>query len=153
MDSSIGNTIVYDQDFDWGPGTFQQPHWDELVVYELHIGTYNVELGGGPGRIQGVIDRLDHLRNVDGGRDPGADIPDGWALMARINGEIAARQPWKVSIAEDMQNDEWVTRRPQDGGAGFTAQWESGGSRRTSTRAMPGAGTPRSGPRWVRSSG
>jgi 1,4-alpha-glucan branching enzyme len=261
MDTSGGNTVVCDQDFDWGPGTFQQPHWDELVIYELHIGTYNDEPGSGPGRIEGVIERLDHLvqlgvtaiqllppaefpggfswgynpssiftvetdyggpralkkliraahdrglavvcdvvynhfgsgdavvwrfdgwheadrggvyiysdhrdvtpwghtrpdygrpevreylrdnalmwleqfrfdglrwdatnyiRNIDGGG--GADIPDGWALMAQINGEIAARQPWKVSIAEDMQNNEWMTRRPQDGGAGFTAQWDA----------------------------
>ena len=263
MDSSIGNTVVYADDFDWGPAIFPQPARDELVVYELHIGTYNDRPGGGPGRISDVVDHLDHLvelgvtaiellppaefpggfswgynpssiftvetdyggpqalkqliraahdrglavlcdvvynhfgsgdaavwrfdgwhegdhggiylyadrrdvtpwghtrpdygrpevrrylrdnaltwleqfrfdglrwdatnyiRNIDGGGDPRADIADGWALMAQINDAIADRQPWKVSIAEDMQNNEWVTRPTRDGGAGFTSQWDA----------------------------
>ncbi len=36
---------------------------------------------------------------------------------------VAARQPWKISIAEDMKDNEWITKTPGEGGAGFNAQW------------------------------
>jgi 1,4-alpha-glucan branching enzyme len=264
MTTSIGDTLLHDPDFDWGSSTFRMPGWDELVIYELHIGTYSDEQGGGPGRLTGVIGRLDHLvelgvnaiqilppaefpggfswgynpssiftvetdyggpdalkrliraaherglavicdvvynhfgtgdaalwrfdgwhrgdkggiyyysdwrdltpwghtrpdygrpevrqflrdnalvwleeyrfdglrwdatgyiRNVYGGGDPGADLPDGWELMRWINNEIDGRQPWKLSIAEDMQDNEWVTKRTGAGGAGFDTQWDAG---------------------------
>ncbi len=58
--------------------------------------------------------------------DAGADIPDGWSLMQWINSEIRSRQPWKLSIAEDMQDNEWVTKDVGAGGAGFGAQWGAG---------------------------
>jgi 1,4-alpha-glucan branching enzyme len=264
MATSIGHTLLYDPDFDWGSGSFRMPGWDELVIYELHIGTYSDEQGGGPGRLTSVVGRLDHLvelgvnaiqllppaefpggfswgynpssiftvetdyggpdalkrliraaherglavicdvvynhfgtgdaalwrfdgwhrgdkggiyyysdwrdltpwghtrpdygrpevrqflrdnallwleeyrfdglrwdatsyiRNVHGGGDPGADLPDGWELMRWINDEIDSRQPWKLSIAEDMQNNEWITRPTGAGGAGFDTQWDAG---------------------------
>ncbi len=67
------------------------------------------------------------IRNVRGqNNDPAGDIADGWALMRRINAEIHARQPWKISIAEDMQDNEWLTRGTDLGGAGFSAQWAAG---------------------------
>src|SRR5262249_51793318 len=66
-------------------------------------------------------DATGYIRTVDG-----ADIPEGWALMEWINREIRQRQPWKVSIAEDMQQNEGLTRPVSGGGAGFTAQWDAG---------------------------
>ena len=263
MASSVGDTLVYDPDFDWGSSSFEMPGWDELVLYELHVGTYSDEQGGGPGRLASVVQRLDHLvdlgvnaiqilppaefpggfswgynpssiftvetdyggpdalkqliraaherglgvicdvvynhfgngdaavwrfdgwhhgdkggiyyyndwrdstpwghtrpdygrpevrqflrdnalmwleqyrfdglrwdatsfiRNVYGGGDPGADLPDGWNLMRSINDEIDIRQPWKVSVAEDLQNNEWITKPTGAGGAGFDCQWDS----------------------------
>ena len=33
--------IVYDPaDFDWGDDDFRTPPWDDLVIYEMHIGTF-----------------------------------------------------------------------------------------------------------------
>ena len=263
MVTSIGDTLVYDQDFDWGSSAFQMPGWDELVIYELHVGTYSDEQGGGPGRLSSVIARLDRLaelgvnaiqvlppaefpggfswgynpssiftvesdyggpdalkqliraahehglavicdvvynhfgngdaalwrfdgwhqgdkggiyyyndwrdftrwghtrpdygrpevrqflhdnalmwleqyrfdglrwdatsyiRNVYGGGDPGADLSDGWNLMRWINDEIDSRQPWKLGIAEDMQDNEWITKPTNSGGAGFDTQWDA----------------------------
>ena len=64
------------------------------------------------------------IRNVGGANsDPGSDIPDGWSLMQWINTEIRNRQPWKITIAEDMQDNEWLTRSTGAGGAGFCSQW------------------------------
>ena len=264
MVTSAGDTLIYDQNFDWGSSTFQMPGWDEMVIYELHIGTYSDEQGGGPGRLSSVIARLDHLvelgvnaiqvlppaefpggfswgynpssiftvetdyggpdalkqliqaahehglavicdvvynhfgngdaalwrfdgwhqgekggiyyysdwrdftpwghtrpdygrpevrqflrdnallwleqyrfdglrwdatnyvRNVYGGADSGADLTDGWNLMRWVNDDVNRRQPWKLCIAEDMQNNEWITKPTGDRGAGFDTQWDAG---------------------------
>ena len=45
--------------------------------------------------------------------------------MQWINDEIDAIQPWTISIGEDMQNNAWVTRNTQTGGAGFDSQWNA----------------------------
>ncbi len=43
--SSVGNGIVYDPDaFDWGDDDFQTPGWDDLVIYEMHVGTFAVSV-------------------------------------------------------------------------------------------------------------
>lgn len=66
------------------------------------------------------------IRNVYGNNnDPANDLPDGWSLMQAINAEIKQSQPWKISIAEDMQGNEWLTKDTSVGGAGFDAQWEA----------------------------
>jgi len=71
-------------------------------------------------------DATGYIRNVYGhNNDPGNDIPDGWSLMQGINDEIKQTQPWKISIAEDMQGNDWITKPTNQGGAGFTSQWEA----------------------------
>ena len=63
MTNSIGNSIVYDSDgFDWGDDNFQISTWDNLVIYELHVGTFNVKEEGKPGDFYGVIEKLDYLK-------------------------------------------------------------------------------------------
>jgi 1,4-alpha-glucan branching enzyme len=67
------------------------------------------------------------IRNVYGNNnDAGSDIADGWSLMQWINSEIRNRQPWKISIAEDMQDNDYLTRDVGSGGAGFGSQWGAG---------------------------
>ncbi len=56
----------------------------------------------------------------------GGDIPDGWSLMQYINNEIDATMPWKISIAEDLQKNDWMTKSTGAGGAGFDSQWDAG---------------------------
>lgn len=38
--NSAGNGIVVDARFDWSSGDFRMPPWDELVIYQLHPGTF-----------------------------------------------------------------------------------------------------------------
>ena len=65
------------------------------------------------------------IRNVFGhDNDPKSDIPAGWDLMRWVNDEINLRQPWTISIAEDLRGSEWLTKRTIDGGAGFDTQWD-----------------------------
>jgi len=261
--NSVGNAVVYDPDgFDWGDDAFQMPSWDDLVIYELHVGTfaatadrrgtfdaarhrlqYLQELGisavqimppfefagdiswgynpahlfaiesgyGGPDAfkrfirdahsrgIAVIVDvvynhlgpsdldlwRFDGWSENDGGgiyvyndhraetpwgatrpdfgrgevrtflrdsamtwleefrcdglrfdstlfvrtvngdpNDEGAALPDGWSFLAWINDEIRARQPWKITIAEDLQGDPSIVAPSGEGGAGFNAQWD-----------------------------
>jgi 1,4-alpha-glucan branching enzyme len=66
------------------------------------------------------------IRNVYGNdNDPNNDLADGWSLMQWINDEIHKKQPWKISIAEDMQMNAAITRDTAHQGAGFDAQWDA----------------------------
>jgi 1,4-alpha-glucan branching enzyme len=254
--NSVGNSIIFDDEFQWTDQAFTMPAWNELVIYEMHIGTMNDQPGGRPGNFASAIETLDYLVDlginavkvlpvsefagdfswgynpaypfaveeayggprefkrfvneahrrgiavildvvynhfgpsdlglwrfdgwhqgdfggiyfyqdsrsstpwgdtrpdygrgevrqyirdnvmmwlnefrVDGIRWDAAlytrthddgDLPDGWALMQWINDEIDATQPWKISIAEDLQAEPWITRPTVQGGAGFDAQW------------------------------
>jgi 1,4-alpha-glucan branching enzyme len=261
---SAGNGIIRRDEYQWGDAPYRTPPWDELIVYELHVGTFNDAREGPPGGFESVIRRLDYLqdlgitaievmpsaefafdfswgynpahicaieqayggptglkdlvraahqrglavlfdvvynhfgpddchlwqfdgwtpdpqrggiyfyndhraqtpwghnrpdygrsevaafiaanarrwleeyrfdglrwdatnyiRNVYGGGDARHDIPDGWRLMQRVNDETDAIQPWKLQIAEDLQDNDWVTRPTRDGGAGFDCQWDA----------------------------
>lgn len=265
VDHSNGPSVIVEHDdgFDWGNDEFRMPPWNELIVYEMHLGTFNDELGGEPGTLATAIARLSHIaelganavqimpltefpgdyswgynpsdifaleskyghpddlkifvkaahglglaviidvvynhlgpndlttwrfdgqhapdkggiyfyddwrswtpwtdtgrpdyrrgevrqylrdnalywlddfradglrwdmtvyiRTVFGnGADSGQSLPEGFTLMQWINREIDARWPWKISIAEDLQDNAWMTRAANAGGAGFDAQW------------------------------
>ncbi|MDJ1495196.1 alpha-amylase family glycosyl hydrolase [Cytophagaceae bacterium DM2B3-1] len=61
--NSVGNSVIYDaHSFDWEDDAYQMPSWNELVIYELHIGTFNVTEEGKPGDFYSAIDRLPYLR-------------------------------------------------------------------------------------------
>lgn len=263
VEHSNGDSIVVDGTFDWGnDAAFTAPPWHDLVIYEMHVGTFNDTKGGKPGDLRTAIARLDHvvelganavqimpaaefpgayswgynpsdlfavetdyggirglkafvkaaharglavivdvvfnhlgpsdldlwqfdgwhqnhqggiyfyndwraatpwghtrpdygrgevrqflrdnalywldefhadglrwdmtlyIRSVHGNpHDPGQSLAEGWTLMRWINDEIDARWPWKISIAEDLQDDPWMTTPPNAGGAGFDSQW------------------------------
>lgn len=63
------------------------------------------------------------MHNVRGNGDPGGDLPDGWSLIQWINRDIQQKYPGRITIAEDMQTDDRLTKPADQGGAGFTAQW------------------------------
>ena len=62
--SSVGNGIIHDPQFDWGSTNFKMPNWNELVIYELHIGTFNDRPGGSPGNLNSAIKKLPHLKEL-----------------------------------------------------------------------------------------
>lgn len=64
------------------------------------------------------------IRSIDG--HPGSDIPEGWGLTQWINREIHAAYPSAITIAEDLQNNPYLTKSDVDGGAGFSTQWDAG---------------------------
>lgn len=65
LTNSVGNGIIYDPTgFDWGDAEFHQPPWNDLVIYELHVGTFSEGMHGRPGTLDGVRRRLPYLREL-----------------------------------------------------------------------------------------
>ncbi|MEC8896373.1 MAG: alpha-amylase family glycosyl hydrolase [Planctomycetota bacterium] len=63
--SSVGDSVIWSSDYQWGDEDWVTPFFEDLVIYELHVGTFT---GGGdgvehhPGRFRDVVDtHLDHL--------------------------------------------------------------------------------------------
>jgi 1,4-alpha-glucan branching enzyme len=62
---SVGNAIIHDSKFDWEGDNFHLTAWNELVIYELHVGTFNDEAGGDQsGKFASVSARLGHLKTL-----------------------------------------------------------------------------------------
>lgn len=260
MTHSAGVSVIVTRDFDWGDESgYHTPGWNEMIIYEMHLGTFNDKLGGAPGNLATATERLQYLKDMgintikvmpltefagdfswgynpahifavesiyggpkafkqfvkeahshgiavimdvvynhlgpsdldlwrfdgwgsqggiyfyndyrsktpwgdtrpDYGRQEvrqflrdnaimwleefhidglrwdstvnirtcnnggGCEIPDGWSFMQMVNHEINQKFPWKLTIAEDLQNNEWITKDTEHGGAGFDAQWDS----------------------------
>ncbi len=261
--NSIGNGILSDLTFDWGPNEFRASPKNELVIYEMHIGTFNVQKKKKPATLDDCIHRIDYLaklginaielmpcaefagdfswgynpahlfaveqayggplalkrfvkaahergiaviqdvvynhfgpsdlstwqfdgwsengkggiyfyndwrsstpwgetrpdygrpevrdfiidnahywleefkmdglrfdmtlfiRHVYGNGAPGGDLPDGWSLTQAINEMVHREFPGRITIAEDLQNNAWLTKEVGRGGAGFDLQWDA----------------------------
>jgi 1,4-alpha-glucan branching enzyme len=63
-------------------------------------------------------------RVIDNSSVDHGDNPQGWELLQWINDEKNASLPWNITIAEDLQNNDWVTKTTGAGGAGFDSQWD-----------------------------
>ncbi len=62
---SAGNVLIPKDIPGRRPGQFQAAPLNELVIYELHIGTFGKKgREPGPGDLEGAIERLDHLREL-----------------------------------------------------------------------------------------
>src|SRR3954468_12970162 len=65
LTNSVGNAVIYAADaFDWGACRFDQPPWNDLVIYELHVGTFGEGIHGRPGTLDGVRRRLRYLKEL-----------------------------------------------------------------------------------------
>jgi 1,4-alpha-glucan branching enzyme len=63
--SSIGNGVVYDPNaFDWGDDVFTIASWNELIIYEMHVGTFHVKEKGHPGTLDSAVEKLPYLREL-----------------------------------------------------------------------------------------
>lgn len=63
--SSVGNSVVYDDAaFDWQGDAYEIPPWNDLVIYELHVGTFHDQNPHGPGDLHSAIPKLDYLHDL-----------------------------------------------------------------------------------------
>lgn len=64
IDPGTGDGVVYADDFDWGESAYEAPPLNEMVLYELHVGTFSGEERTGFGTFEEVIARLPYLRDL-----------------------------------------------------------------------------------------
>ena len=59
--NSVGNGVIIDHNsFDWQDDDFETPHHNNLVIYEMHAGTFKSP-DGGVGTLEDVLKGLAHL--------------------------------------------------------------------------------------------
>ncbi|QGU00926.1 1,4-alpha-glucan branching enzyme GlgB [Corynebacterium kalinowskii] len=59
--NSVGNSVIYDHSaFDWEGVQAHCPPFNEMVIYEMHVGTFN-SVDGGVGDLEGAMERLHHV--------------------------------------------------------------------------------------------
>ena len=57
-------SVIYADDFQWKSPGKVLANWNELVLYELHVGTFNPGPHNSQGRFEQVIGRLPYLKNL-----------------------------------------------------------------------------------------
>ncbi len=64
--SSVGNAVIHPTgSYEWlVPDDYRTPPWNEMVIYELHLGTFTDPPGDAPGDFQSAIRRLGHLERL-----------------------------------------------------------------------------------------
>jgi 1,4-alpha-glucan branching enzyme len=69
------------------------------------------------------FDCTQFIRSIDGAVEN--DLPEGWSLLQWLNEQVARQFPGRITIAEDLQNNSWLTKAVGAGGAGFGSQWDA----------------------------
>jgi 1,4-alpha-glucan branching enzyme len=63
--NSAGNAFVYDeQNFAWRDGSYRSPPWDDLVIYELHVGTFGATQGSPVANLEEAATFLPYLQRL-----------------------------------------------------------------------------------------
>ncbi len=63
--NSVGNGVVYDPTaFDWGDDDFHMATGNEIVIYEMHVGTFNVKEEGRPGTFASAMEKFPYLQEL-----------------------------------------------------------------------------------------
>jgi 1,4-alpha-glucan branching enzyme len=66
-------------------------------------------------------DATKYIRRTD---QFGQELPEAWSLLQWCNDEINAQFPGKISVAEDFDDNDWISKSTSVGGAGFDSQWD-----------------------------
>jgi 1,4-alpha-glucan branching enzyme len=108
---------------EWGP----RLNFNEAAVRQMIAD--NVQMWLDEFQCDGLRwDATAFIRRYQPAKDkPMLDLPEGWELMREIIGDVHARWPDKLMIAEDLQSDAYrLTQTITEGGAGFDSQWDAG---------------------------
>ena len=64
--NSVGNSVIANPNFQWTDGGFVTPTWNEMLIYEMHVGTFNEfdHPGGRPATFDDAIQRLPHIAQL-----------------------------------------------------------------------------------------
>ena len=105
MTNSAGASVVHDPAFDWGDDHFEMPAWNDLVIYELHVGTFNAPNQQHVGTFRSVAEKLPYLRDLGinciellpaaefpGSRSWGYNPANPFALESDYGGPVAFKE-------------------------------------------------------------
>jgi 1,4-alpha-glucan branching enzyme len=108
--NSAGCSVVHDPGFDWGDDHFEMPAWNDLVIYELHVGTFNAPNAEQVGTFASVAEKLPYLRDLGinciellpatefpGSRSWGYNPSNPFALESDYGGPVAFKEMVKVA--------------------------------------------------------
>ena len=62
--NSVGKGVVREREFPWTDDQFQMPDFNSLVIYEMHLGTFDDDPGHRPGTLARATARLPHLQDL-----------------------------------------------------------------------------------------
>ena len=62
--NSVGNSIVFDTDFDWGDSNYRLPSHHEIVIYELHVGSFAMSIPGQPATFDKLIEHISYFQDL-----------------------------------------------------------------------------------------
>ena len=62
--SSVGNAVVHDPNFDWKGDDFHLPPINEIVIYEMHLGTFHDTKDGKTNSFEETLQKLDYLKKL-----------------------------------------------------------------------------------------
>jgi 1,4-alpha-glucan branching enzyme len=119
-DNNRGGIYFYNDDRAQTPWGDTRPDYGRNEVRQYIFD--NVFMWLGEYRVDGLrFDGTSYIHSFPG--PGGKDLPDGWNLLQWINSKVAEEFPGRITIAEDHQNNKWLTKDVGAGGAGFGSQW------------------------------
>ena len=62
--NSVGNSVVHEPHFDWAGDDFHLPPVNELVIYEMHLGTFHETEDARSDKFAEAIQKLDYLKRL-----------------------------------------------------------------------------------------
>ena len=60
----LRHSVVRRDVFEWEATSFRMPAWNDLVIYEFHVGTFNDEIDGPEGTFDELVEELVYLRDL-----------------------------------------------------------------------------------------
>ena len=115
LTNSVGNSIIHDPAFDWGEDNFQMPAANELIIYEIHVGTFNAKKDNKPGDFYSVIEKLSYFKALGinaieimpiaefpGGYSWGYNPAHPFAVESEYGGPIGLKELVKAAHAKGI---------------------------------------------------
>ena len=122
-ENNRGGIYFYNDDRANTPWGETRPDYGRGEVRQYLL--YNVLMWLDEYHIDGLrFDCTQFIRTINGS-DAQDDIPEGWSLLQEINYQVLQQFPGRITIAEDLQSNKWLTKDVGAGGAGFSAQWDA----------------------------
>jgi 1,4-alpha-glucan branching enzyme len=121
-ENNLGGIYFYNDERAHTPWGDTRPDYGRAEVRKFLLD--NVSMWLDEYHVDGL--RLDSTINIRTFDSAGAaDLPEGWSLLQAINTMVTQEYPGRITIAEDLQNNDWLTKEAGAGGAGFGAQWDA----------------------------